>query len=241
MTGGRVLLRAKAAYAAAARGAGRALTRLGALPATAPDRSHRLRHWTVSLTRAHDSLGLAELDVPWWTYGAVDAVEAWLAARWRPVRVFEYGSGASTLWLARRVDQVHSVEHDAAFAAVLVPALAPFPAVALRVVPPVASTTPAVPSAKEGQQGLDFAAYVAAIDDVPGEFDLVVIDGRARAACLRRAVPRLAPGGVIVFDNSRRRRYRPAIDSCGLVETRYRGLTPTLPYPEETSVLTTRR
>lgn len=236
-----VVLRAKAAYVAAARRAGRALTRVGALPGTPPDRSHRLRHWAGSLARVHDSLALAELDVPWWTYDAVDAVEAWLAARPRPIRIFEYGSGASTLWLARRAEEVHSVEHDGAFAATLAPALEPCPGVTLHVVPAVRSAAPAVPSAKEGQEGLDFSAYVAAIDDVPGQFDLVVVDGRARAACLRRATQRLAADGVIVFDNSRRRRYRPAITGSGLVETRYRGLTPTLPYPEQTSVLTTRR
>jgi predicted O-methyltransferase YrrM len=241
MAGGNLLLRAKQAYATAALGAGRALARVGALPAEPPDRTHRLRHWAVSLTRVHDSLAMAELDVPWWTYRAVDAIEAWLAARRRPVRVFEYGAGASTLWLARRADEVHSVEHEPAFAALLAPALERHAGVTLHIVPPVASGHPEVPSAKEGHQGLDFADYVAAIDTVAGAFDLVVIDGRARAACLARALPRLAADGVIVFDNSRRRRYRQAIAESGLAETRYHGLTPTLPYPEQTSVLTSRR
>ena len=46
------------------------------------------------------------------------------------------------------------------------------------------SADPSVPSGKEGHGGLDFAEYVASIDEVPGTFDLVVIDGRAREACL---------------------------------------------------------
>jgi len=47
----------------------------------------------------------------------------------------------------------------------------------------------------------------------------------------------LAEDGVIVFDNSARRRYREAIEGCGLVEKKFRGLVPTLPYPDQTSVL----
>jgi predicted O-methyltransferase YrrM len=242
MTGrrGRALLRAKAGYTATLHGAGRALDRAGLLPAAPPDRTHRIRHWAYSLTRVHDSAALADLDVPWWTYRAIDTVEAWLAARPGPVRIFEYGSGASTLWLGRRADEVHSVEHDRAFAELFAPRLAGHLHVEVRVVEPVAADHPVVASAKEGYAGCDFANYVAAIDDVDGAFDVVVVDGRARAECLRRAVPRLRPGGIVVFDNSRRARYRPAIAASGLVEQQLRGLTPTLPYPEQTSLLTSR-
>jgi hypothetical protein len=97
--------------------------------------------------------------------------------------------------------------------------------------------SPKVPSVKEGQQGLDFADYVGTIDEVGGLFDVIVVDGRARTACLSAALPHLAPDGMIVFDNSRRRRYRAAIESCGLRERRLPGLVPTLPYPDQTSLL----
>jgi predicted O-methyltransferase YrrM len=210
---------------------------MGLLAREAPPRDHRVRHWAHSLTKVHDAQAMVELDVPWWTYRAIDAVETWLAARQRPVRVFEYGSGASTVWLARRADEVHSVEHDARFAARLRPMLAPYPHVTLHVIEPVHANPPAVPSAKSGYAGLDFSDYVAAIKHVPGTFDLVVIDGRAREACLGAALPRLAPGGVIVYDNTRRARYRRAIAAAGVTEHHFRGLTPALPYPDQTSLL----
>ena len=70
-------------------------------------------------------------------------------------------------------------------------------------------------SAKPGHAGLDFSTYVAAIDGVDGAFDVIVIDGRAREACLQRAVTRLAPDGLIVFDNVDRQRYRDAIGTLG--------------------------
>jgi hypothetical protein len=237
MDKGDLIYRAKTAYAGGARQAGKALAKVGVLGTEAPDRDHRIRHWAYSLTKVHDSLAIAELDVPWWTYRSIDVVEAWLDARPHPIRVFEYGSGASTLWLSRRVDEVHSVEHHAGFAEHIRPTLEKHPNIDFHVVEPVKSSAPEVPSAKEGHAGLDFADYVATIDKVGGSFDLIVIDGRAREACLTAAIPRLAQGGIIVYDNSRRARYQRAIAASGLTERRLRGLTPTLPYPDQTSVL----
>lgn len=215
---------------------------LGRLEGRAP--RSRAATWAASLFAIHDVDGLGRLDVPWWTFDAADRVAARL--RGHPgARVFEWGSGASTLWLAARAGEVHSVEHHAGWAEVLTPRL---PAhVELRVVAPVATPTPAVPSAKPGHADLDFSAYVATIDDVPGDFDVVVIDGRAREACLARAVDRLAPGGVIVFDNVDRRRYVDAIDRTlqatgdRLSLTMTRGLTPALPYPTRTALLASTR
>jgi predicted O-methyltransferase YrrM len=238
MNKGDALLRVKRMYASTARNAGKALAKVGVIGDRPPSREHRIRHWAYSLTRVHDSLAIAELDVPWWTYRAIDVVDTWLSARVHPIRVFEYGSGASTLWLSRRADEVHSVEHHREFAEHIAPRIAEHPNVDFQIVEPESSTAPIVPSAKEGNSGLDFAKYVAAIDGVAGTFDLIVIDGRAREACLTAALPRLAPDGMIVFDNSRRARYQAAIRAAGVRENRLRGLTPTLPYPDQTSLLT---
>jgi len=237
---------AKSTYAAGARAAGRGLTRVGVLPEEPPARSRRLKHWAYSLTRAHDSLGISELDVPWWTYGAIDAVEEFITERRHDgdVNVFEWGSGASTIWLARRVSRVDSVEHHRGFGEMIQARLADeFPNAHLQIVEPVTSASPVIGSAKEGHRGLDFTTYVGHIDGVAAEygpFDLVVVDGRAREACLAAALPHLSPGGLVVFDNTMRRRYRAAIAALPVAEARYRGLTPTLPYPDQTSLVTRR-
>lgn len=227
----------KRVYAAAARGVGRILTRVGVLPDEPPSRDHRLRHWAYSLTRAHDSLGIAALDVPWWTYRAIDEVESWLATQREPVRAFEWGSGASTMWLARRVHEVFSVEHHRGFGEMIQSNLVAFPNAHLDIVEPEPSPHPRVGSAKEGHGGLDFVRYVGHIDDVGGEFSLIVIDGRAREACLAAALAHLAAGGIIVFDNTRRARYRRAIEAAPVDAQWFGGLTPTLPYPDQTSIL----
>jgi predicted O-methyltransferase YrrM len=133
---------------------------------------------------------------------------------------------------------VYSVEHHRPFAEHLASRLTDYANVKLAIVEPVKSDAPRVPSAKEGHQGLDFSNYVASIEQVGGTFSLIVIDGRAREACLAAAIPHLDPGGMIVFDNTRRRRYQAAIAKSGLNQRVLRGLTPTLPYPDETSLLT---
>lgn len=229
---------AKQAYAAAARAVGRGLTRVRLLPEDPPPRDRRLRHWAYSLTRAHDSIGISELDVPWWTYDAIDHVEAWLADRDGVARVFEWGSGASTIWLAKRVASVHSVEHHRGFGEMMQQNLASTANATVEIVEPKESTDPEIGSAKEGHDGLDFAAYVRRIHEVGGTYDLIVVDGRAREACLVAALDHLTPGGIVVFDNSRRRRYREAIAAAPVTEQEFRGLTPTLPYPDQTSIVT---
>jgi Methyltransferase domain len=224
-------------YIRVVRAIGGLLRVIGLIPVLERRAPHsRTATWLVSLFAIHDVDGLGALDLPWWTFDSADQVASYL--REHPdARVFEWGSGASTLWLAARAGSVHSVEHHAGWASQLAPRLPDN--VTLRVVEPVESATPVVPSAKPGHAGLDFADYVAAIEDVEGTFDVVVIDGRAREACLERAVDRLSPEGIIVFDNVDRRRYVDAIGTLGnrVTVTMTRGLTPALPYPTRTALL----
>ncbi|MDQ1692305.1 MAG: hypothetical protein QOD87_2413 [Pseudonocardiales bacterium] len=235
-----LLARAKGVYARTARHTGTLLSRVGVVGSEAPDRDHRVKHWMYSLSKVHDSLAIAQLGVPWWTYRSIDVIEAWLSARPRPIRVFEWGSGASTLWLASRADEIHSVEHHRGFGEMIGRELAKYPNVHFQIVEAVESATPQVPSHKEGHAGQDFAEYVSSIDRIGGDFDLIVIDGRAREACLTAALRHLAGDGIVVFDNTRRRRYHAAIAASGVHQRALSGLTPTLPYPDQTSIITTR-
>jgi len=76
------------------------------------------------LPRAIDGIdALIRLDVPWWTYDAIDKVEAFLSDR-PGARVFEWGCGASTVWLVKRADSVVSIDHDAPWVEFVAPRLA---------------------------------------------------------------------------------------------------------------------
>jgi len=213
--------------------------RLGALAwLEARGREGRRALWLRTLFEIYRVEGLVALDLCWWTFAAQDAVAAHLAARPR-ARVFEYGSGASTVWLAQRASEVHSVEHDPDWAETMRAHLAEASNVHLHATAPTPRRAgrAEAPSGRRGYEDAEFADYVRTIDAVPGSFDLIVIDGRSRVACLDHARRRLAPGGLIVFDDPHRARYRPALACCGLDVVHLRGLKPCLPYRDGTAPL----
>ena len=219
-------------------GLGRGLARLGALAWLEKRTDTRWAHWLRSLFAIYDIDQLVALDVPWWTYRAIDQVDAFLGSR-PGAKVFEFGSGASTVWLAKRAASVISIEHDADWYPIVAERATGLGNVDLRLITidQIPAQDPVYLSQKEGQVGHSFQKYAEAIDATNEQFDLVVIDGRVRAACLRHARPHLAEGGLIVFDNSRRNRYDQAIKSSGMNELAYPGLTPSLPYPDKTTLL----
>jgi hypothetical protein len=130
--------------------------------------------------------------VPWFTYPAIEFLEPRIAPTWR---VFEWGSGFSTLWWAARVAEVRAVEHDAAWHHEL---------------------SGRLPANARVELVTATAAYDAAIETAGGPFDVVVIDGEARNACAARALHHVKPDGLIVFDNSDRQAFRPGVEQLGL-------------------------
>ena len=89
--------------------------------------------------------------------------------------------------------------------------------------------------------GASFERYVRAIDDYPdGHFHVVSVDGRARVACLERALAKIAPGGLLILDNSQRDRYKPALSR--LTErfpdfVSYHGNSPYQARPQHTTIV----
>nr|WP_281500884.1 class I SAM-dependent methyltransferase [Kordiimonas marina] len=196
-----------------------------------------VRLWFRSLFAIYDLDDLRRLDLPWWTLTATEAVDAFLKTRPK-ARVFEYGSGASTFWLAKRAATVVSVEHDADwYASMQASGLPGHVELLFRAPETAGDVTSAFPSGRAGYEHMDFRAYVQAIDAQPEPFDLIIVDGRARVACLEAAKGHLAPGGMIVFDNAGRDRYRRGIETSGLHVECHRGLTACLPYPDSTCLL----
>jgi len=230
----------KSAYVGALRAARSACNAAGVTAALERRGDNRSALYLRSLLAIHDVEDMVRLDVPWWTFPAIDAVGAFLAAGDGRVKAFEYGPGASTFWLARRCRSVAFVEHDAPWWGTFGPMVGGLANASGRLVepaPPPAGTAPRVASQRDGWKGLEFAPYVEAIRDAGGPFDLIVIDGRARSACLEEAPRHLAKDGLVVFDNSERRRYRRALEASPLAATPHPGLAPALPYPSRTTIL----
>lgn len=120
-------------------------------------------------------------ELPWWPFTAVEAIEALLQPDWH---VVEFGSGMSTLWLARRVAHLLSIEDDPDWYAHI--------------------------AARLREEGLDNATYAFRRDSAyydlatvaEGSVDLAVVDGTARWKCVEAVLPKMREGGYIYLDNS---------------------------------------
>lgn len=163
---------------------------------------HDLRTWIATTLLGRD---LTELDLPWFTLPATRFLEH----RLQPERrAFEWGSGASTVFLARRGLNVFSVEHDPAWYEAVSRQLIGVPEVELCLVETKRAS---------GAEAGGYPGYAERIDTFPdGSFDLIVIDGRRRGACLEHALPKLGADGMIVFDDSERARYRPFLKALAV-------------------------
>jgi SAM-dependent methyltransferase len=178
--------------------------------------------------------------IPWLTYGATD----WLATVVGPAsRVFEFGSGGSTFFFLDLGASVTSVEHEAAWharVAAALPAEARARAV-LRLVEPrppaPGESDRAYVSAKFDGVPRDYESYARSIDAEPdGSFDLVLVDGRARVACVRHARAKVRPGGYLVLDDSSRPEYAAIpVLLAGWLCRRFSGLGPGKRLPAETA------
>lgn len=150
------------------------------------------------------------------TYDAID----FLASICRPdTTLFEWGSGGSTLFFAKRCRHVITVEHDREWSTFVAEKLkklgvtnVDFKEVAGEEIPDWAQRDYRNPdhfvSGDRNSVGLSYERYVKAIDQYPGDyFDIAVVDGRVRNGCIKRAIPRVKQGGWLVVDNSDRRYY----------------------------------
>jgi hypothetical protein len=195
------------------------------------------RLWLRSLFSVLDFHDFQTLDTPWWTLASGRKVRDFLAST-PDARVLEWGSGASTVWLGKRSAEVISIESDTTWAQMVRSSI---PSHVRILTPPIPHATDrgGIRSRRMGFRHLNFSEYVNAIDTVPGLFDLIVIDGRAREACLDKALTRLAAGGIILFDNTNRRRYRVALAGYRdqISVTSDIGLTPILVWPSQTSIV----
>jgi predicted O-methyltransferase YrrM len=135
-----------------------------------------------------------ELEIPWFSYAAIDFLDAFLQPQ---MTVCEYGSGGSTLFFARRVKSVFSIEdnhrwHDLVSTRLKRAGLNNV-TVVLR------------PFDFKKADGFQHSAYLHAIPD--SRFDVIVIDGseewtKVRPLCFEKAENRVKRGGIIVVDDS---------------------------------------
>jgi len=148
---------------------------------------HEIRHLSRLLaSRGHSTI---DLRLPWLPFSVIDMLAGDIS---RDATVFEFGGGGSTAWFADRAARVVTVEHDEDWYRVLVDAMADRSNVEILYV-----------------ANLD--NYASMIDSCgTAEFDVVLVDGRERVACVERAKHRIKRGGRLILDDSNRPKYKAA-------------------------------
>ena len=168
-----------------------------------------------------------------------------------PQQVFELGSGESTLFFIKSGASLVSIEHNKDWydkTNILLYQHAkshkdfkyiPFEDGCI-------GSNPANPvhykSASTELGEVNFQQYASAIDEY-GKFDLILIDGMARASCLYHAASHVAEGGCIVLDNADREWYlrNTAFLFEGWERIEFNGYGPILEYPWKTLFLINKR
>ena len=124
--------------------------------------------------------------LPWYTYAAIKYLSMKVKSE---MRIFEYGTGNSTLWWSERVSFVTSIEHD---------------------LPWFERMKGKVPANVDYRycELVYKGRYCKIILEYENHFDIIIIDGRDRVNCLRNSLRALKTKGIIILDNSDRDEYR---------------------------------
>lgn len=152
------------------------------------------RHWTGKylLNRIRDILYQKRYPHhPWLTPCAISVLSSYL----RPSDVgLEWGSGRSTIWLARRVARLTSTEHDPLWFRRIAGQLKKYGMTNVRYLHR---------EAKDGNRPECDSPYVRVANMFHREsLDFVLVDGKARSACALAALEKLRPGAVLILDNA---------------------------------------
>lgn len=120
---------------------------------------------------------------PWITEDALRYIESFFPMQ----RILEFGAGGSSIWFSHRARTI-TVEHDEEW------------------IGKVAETDKHwIPILAERPYHHISNLFA------DNTFDLIMVDGRDRVACVASSMRLLKPGGLFVLDNSERPRYAPAL------------------------------
>jgi len=145
--------------------------------------------------------------LPWVTYSYIYFISDRLDDS---MDVFEFGLGNSTLWYANKVNKVTSIEHDKKWYE------------KFKQMVPSNVTIHYEKLATNGQ----YSKYGGS---TMKKYDIIVVDGRDRVNCLKRAVDAIKEIGVIILDDSHRKEYLDGVNfllDCGYRKIDFWGITP---------------
>lgn len=158
----------------------------------------------------------------------------------KEMAVAEFGSGFSTLFIAPKVKQLVSVEHNKTWHKLVCDKIKMMNIsnVDYKYIPQEEPKVQDKPlflkdfdiDEYEYDYRQDYVAYFSALNEYPDEhFDIIIVDGRARPECVFSSYKKLKNGGLMILDNSERERYKIVFEMLNHLEstTTTNGLTNT--------------
>lgn len=179
------------------------------------------KEWKTQLKSA---LFPMDMELPWITIFAKNYLLDYLTNKQKSeTKVFEYGSGGSSLFFLKYASEVCSVEHDAGWFEMVEKKIKEKKikgwtgVLALPELDIEAEKSKLVPgnpnhyyTSAEVFSNSTFKEYVTVIDKFPNAyFDIVLVDGRSRPGCLLHSIKKVKKGGLLILDNAEREYYAP--------------------------------
>lgn len=133
-----------------------------------------------------------DLGLPWWSYKAIKYVNSIIEGK----RIFEYGTGGSTILFSKKACSIVSVEDDKKWMEVVTSRLNALNIKNVEIV--------YAPFDFEHPGDFQNSGYLKTVDK--GEFDIIIIDGqdwsfKERIKCFKYVEPRMKPGQYIIVDD----------------------------------------
>ncbi len=205
-----------------------------------PSQWRYIPSWLLSF-RQNDLINRA---IPWLTFSAIDYIHRTV----KPSdKVFEYGSGGSTLFWLKQGASCVSIEHDTRWNEKIRLMTKKNSRLDYRLITPTLAEHPGVDISDPDQylsddppwKGYSFRNYASQIDTFPDDFfDWVLVDGRARPSCIQHGIKKVRLGGRLILDNSDRPYYLLKTDVLlqGCSRKIFKGLVPGAVFVSETSI-----
>jgi len=140
--------------------------------------------------------------LPWMTYGFID----FITKKLQPHHIiFEFGSGASTLFFAPKVKKIIALESNKKWHEILQTKLAE-----------IGVKNVELTLMEDALKNIEYENY-AKNSNI--KFDFIIIDSLKRFDCAKNSIDALKPDGMLILDDSERSNYKKIFDF--LAENRF--------------------
>ncbi|MBL6664937.1 MAG: class I SAM-dependent methyltransferase [Rickettsiales bacterium] len=151
-------------------------------------------------------------ETPWMTYGAIQYLQEFVN---KELEVFEFGSGASTLFFARNCQKVTSIETNKFWHNIISQRL----------------EENNLTNSKRYlmEDGLDNENYENFLHNLNQKFDIIIIDSIKRYQCAIHIKDFVKENGIIILDDSERKNYQKIFDyyaDLGFQQIDFEGIAP---------------